>query len=502
LPKPQADAAGTAPTGPTTGVTRRSLIAATPALPVVASASAFAGARPGGARKHILVLGAGMAGLTAALALLRRRHKVTIIEYQKRIGGRLWSLPLNGGQFSEAGGGHFRSNMPYVLSYIRKFRLPVLSLNDGLPRYIVDGATGDAADLASWPWPISAEERNVSVATSLNRYLFRAGLDTHTVLDARWPDAKTLEALDNVTIGDLLRHYGASEAFVKLLNAHGGTFTGASQALAAVPDLAYHFGDQNVFRIMGGNSRLPLAMAQEIGLDNIVLGAPVVEIDDQGRQAKVTVADGRTFTGDAVVSTIPFSVLPDIRMTPGWSAEKVRMFREMEWDKTVKIVVQTKSPSWLAKNVHGWPMAGGDRPWERVIDITGNEPGGYGNVFFYLNGGNAEAVMAHPDAQRPQVVIDQFQKDLPGYLQDIVVAKSFAWPEQPWIRGSFGSTPLGGGWMVREWAKPQGRIHFAGDFTTLKTGWVEGAIESGLRAARQIDPAARPEGNPQACQEI
>jgi monoamine oxidase/UDP-galactopyranose mutase len=41
--------------------------------------------------------------------------------------------------------------------------------------------------------------------------------------------------------------------------------------------------------------------------------------------------------------------------------------------------------------------------------------------------------------------------------------------------------------MINEWAKPEGRLHFAGDFTTMKSGWLEGAIESGLRAARAID---------------
>jgi len=78
----------------------------------------------------------------------------------------------------------------------------------------------------------------------------------------------------------------------------------------------------------------------------------------------------------------------------------------------------------------------------------------------------------------------------------------FAWSEQPWIKGSFGSTPLGGGCMVKEWSTPEDRIHFAGDFTTLKTGWVEGAIESSLRAARQIDPEAKPEGRPLIRQEL
>jgi monoamine oxidase/UDP-galactopyranose mutase len=46
--------------------------------------------------------------------------------------------------------------------------------------------------------------------------------------------------------------------------------------------------------------------------------------------------------------------------------------------------------------------------------------------------------------------------------------------------------------MIQEWSRPEGRLHFAGDFTTMKSGWVEGAIESGLRAARAVDPAVQP----------
>lgn len=459
-------------------------------------------ARTAAGRKRVLVLGAGMSGLTAALSLLRRGHQVTVIEYQDRVGGRLLSLPLQGGQVTEAGGGHFRANMPYVLSYIRQFRLPVLSLNDGLPRYMVDGRVGEGADPSRWPWPLTQEERNVTVSSSLNRYMFRAGLDTDTVLDANWPDPEMMAKLDKITLADLIRSVGASEAFCKVLGAHGGTFTGGSQALNIIPDLAYHFGDQNIFRIAGGNDRLPQAMAAAIGTERIVLNAPVRAIDQAGPHVRVSVRDGRVFTADAVISTIPFTVLPDVEVRPGWSAGKKRMFREMEWDKTVKIIVQTRTPAWLARNVHGWPMAGGDRPWERVIDITGNEPGGHGNAFIYLNGPNADAILALKPQDRAPRVIEQFRADMPDLFDEVISSSAFAWTEQPWIKGSFGATPLGGGWMVKEWTAPEGRIHFAGDYTTLKTGWVEGAIESGLRAARQIDPAAMPEGNPRIRQEL
>lgn len=452
-------------------------------------------------RQQVLVLGAGMAGLTAALALLREGHDVTILEYQDRVGGRLYSLPLKDGQFTEAGGGHFRSNMPYVLSYIRRFSLPIMSMNDGLPRYVFNGRSGTSADLTNWPWDLNQDERGITVSSTLNRYLVRAGLDTDTVLDARWPDPETMERLDRITVGDLIRGVGASEGFCRMLDAHGGTFTSSSQALGAIPDLAYHFGDQNLFRILGGNDRLPTALAAAIGQDRIKLGAAVTAIDQSGARVRVTVKDGREFIADRVVSSIPFSVIGDVEVRPGWSTGKLKMFAEMEWDKTVKVIAQTRSPSWLAKGIRGWPMAGGDRPWERVIDITGNEPGGRGNTFFYLNGGNAEAYLRGDSNDRVRAIVESFRNDMPDLFDEVITMQEFAWPQQPWIKGSFGSTPLGGGWMVEEWTRPEGRIHFAGDFTTLKTGWVEGAIESGLRAARQIDPRARSEGRTRIRQE-
>ena len=448
--------------------------------------------RPLGAsrKQHVLVLGAGVAGLTAALSLQQRGHQVTLIEYQDRIGGRLWSLPLEKGQFTEAGAGHFSADMPLVLSLVRRYQLPLLTINDGSPRYLFNGQSADAFKLLEWPWALNADEKLSTVPAILGHYLVSQGIDLNAALSPQWPDAATIAKYDNLTLAQILNKAGASPAFLQMLQAHAGCPYGTSSALGTLSSVAYQFNAKAYFRVSGGNDRIARSMANEFK-GTTILNAPVVAIDQRGSQVSVTVKDGRVFRGDQVVSTIPFSVIQDIKVTPGWSTTKVRMFQGMGWADAFKGVVQTTEPSWMKQGNFGWPMAGSDRPWERVIDITGDEKGGYGNAFFYLYGKEIDAVKALPQDQRTDWLLKQFRQDLPGLIDQVVTTRSVLWSEQPWVKAAFGGPGLGGAWMIEEWAKPEDRLHFAGDFTTMKSGWVEGAIESGLRAARAIDPEAQ-----------
>ncbi|MEI9899532.1 MAG: FAD-dependent oxidoreductase [Hyphomicrobium sp.] len=61
---------------------------------------------------------------------------------------------------------------------------------------------------------------------------------------------------------------------------------------------------------------------------------------------------GRGFQGDVVISTIPSSVLGNVEVTPRWSPEKQRLIRESRWLNTVKVVAQTRTPSWLKKSIY------------------------------------------------------------------------------------------------------------------------------------------------------
>ncbi len=191
-------------------------------------------------KQHVLVLGAGTAGLTAALSLKQQGHQVTVIEYQNRVGGRLWSLPLEGGQVTEPGAGHFSADMPLV----KRYRLPFLTINDGSPRYLFNGKSADAFKLLDWPWALNQDEKRSTVASLLAHYLWESGIELNHVLAPSWPDPGTIARLDNLTLAQILRTAGCSEAFLQLLQAHGGCSYGTTGALGAPTSVAYQFNSK------------------------------------------------------------------------------------------------------------------------------------------------------------------------------------------------------------------------------------------------------------------
>lgn len=182
---------------------------------------------------------------------------MTVLESQDRVGGRLISVGFANGQFTEGGGGHFRINMPLVTGYVSTFGLPIVAMNDGSPDYLIDGRHGSATMAAPWPWDLHESERNVDLSSMLTSYFVPEGADFTTVLDPQWPDAVAADKFDGITVRDLLKTAGVSEAFAKLVAAQAGGFMLDVSVLGLLPDFAYHFGDRNLFRVKGAAGRSP-----------------------------------------------------------------------------------------------------------------------------------------------------------------------------------------------------------------------------------------------------
>jgi len=469
--------------------------------------------------QNVLVLGAGAAGMSAALALKQQGHNVTILEYQNRVGGRLWSKKLKNGQFTELGAGHFSNEgMPLVNALVNRYQLPQLDVYDGTPRYVMDGTDGvsyqgDSSNPAGWPaqWGLHASERQTPLGPTLIGYFNKAGVtNLDAALEPSWPTAAAVAKYGSKTVKQLLIEQGASQGFINLLNVHLGSFAADGDVLGSLPSLIYFFYKKIFFRIQGGNERLAKSMADAVGRNSFILNSKVVSIDQTGSQIKVATSDGKIYQADKVISTIPFKVIGEINVQPSWSSGKTRLFSGMTWIDGFKGIVQTQTPSWIEQGDLGWPMASTDKSWNRIIDLTGNEGGGYGNVFFYVYRDVKLAqlkAITGPNrySARTELLLLQFNSTLKNalstsnppltnnlvYQNQAVITDSIMWADGedvPWIKAALGVGVQP--WMRDEWSTPEGRIHFAGDFTSYKSGWVEGALESGLRVASEIDPRA------------
>jgi monoamine oxidase len=131
-----------------------------------------------------------------------------------------------------------------------------------------------------------------------------------------------------------------------------------------------------------------------------------------------------------------------------------------------------------------------DLPIANLFDMTSNQPGQRGILQSYLGGARARQVAALKESARISFVLEQTEKVFPGIRENFEVGVSKCWDEDEWARGA--SSWYRPGQMSQLWphiARPEGRVHFAGDHTSAWIRWMQGALHSGNRAAKEVNDA-------------
>src|SRR5688500_5572997 len=228
-------------------------------LPAVGFAAAWAPAQAEGrARKRVIVLGAGLAGLAAGRALSQSGHDVLIVEARPEPGGRVRTLrePFADGQHAESGALFVPADHDLTLRYIREFGL---ALEPALPAFesrlfFVRGRrviTNRGADV-QWPFDLSPEDRQLGHSGLWKKYLGGAAA------------ALEHEALDGMSVAQFLRSTGAPAEVVALLRVGALDMMGEGiesySALQMLQRLRGTAATQS-YTIRGGSDRLPKALA-------------------------------------------------------------------------------------------------------------------------------------------------------------------------------------------------------------------------------------------------
>lgn len=444
--------------------------------------------QPSPSKGRVIVIGAGLAGLSAASQLRESGFEVTILEARTRPGGRVYTMrePFSDGLYAEAGAARIQDTHEYTLRYVKRFNLTLDPFfpSEGKAASWIAGrrfvtAQGMPVDLAQLPLDFSAEERTLGVRGGLVKYLFSHLGAIGDPTDGSWPtqDLRRFE----VSIAEFCQRNGASEAFVRMV-ALGHDLSGMS-ALHLLHDAVLGVKTRMWFKIRGGNDRLPMALAATLS-DRVWYGAPVVRIRQSDASMDVTYLRDKTpvtISSDYVVCTIPASVMQTIEVAPELPSAKRTALRELGSLAMARVHLQTRKRFWLERGETGWGST--DDPMD-VWDYSRDQPGPRGILGAYLSGAIARQVSAMPPIERGRFILERMDRLHPGTAEHFEASASHSWIEDPWARGA--SAEFAPGQMSRFYQTlraPIGRLYFAGEYTSPWTGWMNGALESGHRAA-------------------
>jgi monoamine oxidase len=240
-------------------------------------------------------------------------------------------------------------------------------------------------------------------------------------------------------------------------------------------------------KVRGGNDRLPRAIAARLA-GRIVYGARVVRIEQDPNNVRAIVERNglrESLRADAMVCTIPFSVLRNIEVRPAFTAPKQEAIERMSYAPVVKVAIQTNGRPWQRQGLSGFAeMNNSAEIWSPGWD----RPGGSGILQVYQEGQRALQLDEMNDEGRSRFAAQLIDRVFPGQLIDPRGGTSFSWQQNEWARGAYSELRPGQVYAFSPaLASREGRIHFAGEHTSTEPGWMQGALSSGYRAAKELN---------------
>jgi monoamine oxidase len=462
-------------------------------------ATPMAGLEPRpGPGKRVIVIGAGIAGLVAAFELARQGHDPLVLEAQHRVGGRVYTLrDFAPGLYAEAGAMRIPRVHDLTLAYCRLFGLRLRPFVMGNPKSLVyiGGQRMTAAEAAADPDRLGFEVAEHERGRSYSDLWEEATRDLRDAVardeEAAWDEI--VRQYDQYSLREFLVARGFSEGAIEMYGVMN--FVESDMNNAVVEELREDLGRafEDMQEIVGGMDLLPRAFYAQIP-DRIRFGAEVHAIDQDPDGVTVhfkTEAGRYSERGDYAIVAIPFSVLRQIEVLRPFSHEKQKAIRQLNYSASTKILFQVRERIWEQDD----GILGGatvtDLPIRRMNYPTPDPTTKRGVLLAsYTWSQDAARWGAMDDETRLEEALDDVAKIHPGIREVYEVGASHAWYDDRYANGAFALfAPEQQTQLQAAITGPEGRIHFAGEHCSLYHAWIQGALESGIRAARAIHEA-------------
>lgn len=458
---------------------------------------ADASSQPATRTADFVIVGAGLAGITAARELVSRGRSVVVLEARDRVGGRLLNHSLGAGVVTEVGGEYIGPTQDRIAALAQAVGVDTFSTyNDGSNLLLLDGKISR--------YPATGLPTDPAVASDIIRFIGTIDSLSKTIpVDAPWT-APRADEFDSQTFETFLnaQHLGpgtralTGSATKSVLGAEPRDLSllyvlwyAACAGNASTPGsfarLITTNGGAQESRFVGGSQRVAIEAARSLG-DRVVLSSPVRRIAQTDRGVTVT-SDKVTVTAGRVIVAIPPAVSAFIEWSPLLPSRRAQLLQRAPQGSLLKAEAIYDRPFWRDATLSGQVIA--DAGLARITFDNSPPSGTPGILFGFVGGTEArEWNDATPSSRR-----DTFLKQLAQFFgPQTLKPTDFVeknWSDEEWTRGCpVAFMPTGVltdfGTAIRQ---PVGRIHWAGTETaTYWSGYMDGAVSSGERVATEV----------------
>ena len=431
-------------------------------------------------RVHVLVAGAGFAGLAAARALEARGASVATIEARDRVGGRVWTIRdgFASGQHAEGGADFIDSTQTSLVSLARELGLKIVRINRrGFGYYGPDARGKMAVQSINAVWE-SLRERLAPL------------IQAYKLADHRWT-GPIAASLARHSVSSWLRSIEAPRWVIERVVGLRGLFLADPDQMSLLM-LVDFFADVDdngwgdTYRVADGNDAIATRLAR--GLASPVQLHTILRRVRQHASGIVATVESRSglseIAADYIVVALPATTARAVQFEPALPVEQHEAVRRLPYGPATRLLLQFSRRFW---DKPGRPTGfGSAQPTGAIWD--GNEQQkGPAAILSFLAGGGASAELQSLVRAGGVSGVTSTLKWL-GRPTQVLASRTITWEDDPWAGGGYAFFDPGFDPARRDaLALPHGRVFFAGEHTSVRwQGYMNGAIESGQRAAAEI----------------
>jgi len=440
----------------------------------------------------VLIVGAGLAGLTAGYRLWQKNVPLKIIEASDRIGGRMFSKPqaLGTNITTELGG-----------EFIDTGHQNIQKLAQEMGLNLIDLTTGDQG-LTTEIWFFQGRKLEFKdIVSGLKPLVARISKDVENMGDFNYKNANNLvKQIDQTSIQQYLKKYCPNSTLRQLIEiAYVGEYGREASEQSALnllfliatddKELTLYGESDERYTIEGGNDQLPKKLAEKLQ-NQIVTGTALESIKptSDGRY-RVSMRQGsasKEETYAKILLTIPFNILRNLDLQLDFPPAKRQAIRELGYGRNAKLITSYSDRLWRTKyksNGAVFTDLGWQNTWETGKYLADRS----GLITNYLGGDKCLKISDQAELEAKQFIAS-FNQVFPRINTVYEKALLMNWVKQSLFQGSYSCYLVG---QYSQFhgveAEPWQNIFFAGECCSLEAqGYMEGACETGETAAKQI----------------